>query len=136
MRTSLIRCVVIMCLLCMFLCLMRLLPLMICLMHVVFCRVIFLVENWMCVFSSLGLLLVLIRLLELRLVDRLVLLLGFFLGVWVCLMRLVLISIIRLEHFPMVLLHCLCGLVSLCVGLDRKSTRLNSSHLGISYAVF
>src|SRR5258705_3825781 len=24
----------------------------------------------------------------------------------------------------------------LCVSLDRKSTRLNSSHLGISYAVF
>src|SRR5258705_6370075 len=24
----------------------------------------------------------------------------------------------------------------LCPGLDRKSTRLNSSHLGISYAVF
>src|SRR5690625_6327292 len=32
-----------------------------------------------------------------------------------------------------------CGWVSVCVmrvGLDRKSTRLNSSHVAISYAVF
>src|ERR1035438_4894172 len=26
--------------------------------------------------------------------------------------------------------------LALCIGADRKSTRLNSSHLGISYAVF
>src|SRR5947199_7913699 len=29
-----------------------------------------------------------------------------------------------------------CSSVSNCSSLDRKSTRLNSSHLGISYAVF
>src|SRR5258705_4581737 len=29
-----------------------------------------------------------------------------------------------------------CRGFSACVSLDRKSTRLNSSHLGISYAVF
>src|SRR5438045_7797500 len=28
------------------------------------------------------------------------------------------------------------GILALLDGLDRKSTRLNSSHLGISYAVF
>src|SRR5690606_41184977 len=29
-----------------------------------------------------------------------------------------------------------CLIFGLCVGLDRKSTRLNSSHVKISYAVF
>src|SRR5262245_35338101 len=35
-------------------------------------------------------------------------------------------------EFSMVVHHALTGLLS----IDRKSTRLNSSHLGISYAVF
>src|SRR5205807_3163761 len=29
-----------------------------------------------------------------------------------------------------------CGAAGTCIGQDRKSTRLNSSHLVISYAVF
>src|SRR5262245_14949794 len=55
---------------------------------------------------------------------------------------------VALEHgvAPLNLLHAGYGLgaalgpavmtVLLAAGLDRKSTRLNSSHLGISYAVF
>src|SRR5258705_8557519 len=38
------------------------------------------------------------------------------------------LSCLRLEDLK--------SLVGSCLGLDRKSTRLNSSHLGISYAVF
>src|SRR5262245_63686582 len=42
--------------------------------------------------------------------------------------------------FSFVLLGGACALAALCyaelAAIDRKSTRLNSSHLGISYAVF
>src|ERR1035441_9826886 len=48
---------------------------------------------------------------------------------------------VGLHAFPQVALHSTCGLhvdggVDLACDADRKSTRLNSSHLGISYAVF
>src|SRR5207249_8067123 len=32
--------------------------------------------------------------------------------------------------------NTLCGYLVLCIAADRKSTRLNSSHVSISYAVF
>src|ERR1039458_6669911 len=48
-------------------------------------------------------------------------------------------GIARLEHgrlLDVAIEHRLMHAETLCYMLDRKSTRLNSSHLGISYAVF
>src|SRR3712207_7827758 len=38
--------------------------------------------------------------------------------------------------FPAMFVAAVAGLVLLIISLDRKSTRLNSSHANISYAVF
>src|SRR3712207_7063969 len=48
---------------------------------------------------------------------------------------------VREPHHPSVSCHtvaavCCCDAESYATGIDRKSTRLNSSHANISYAVF
>src|SRR5205814_2526022 len=43
---------------------------------------------------------------------------------------------LKTPHNRRVIIHMILRLIDPASALDRKSTRLNSSHLGISYAVF
>src|SRR5439155_19320180 len=46
------------------------------------------------------------------------------------------VSLQTAEARGIALRHALTAGVQTCIGVDRKSTRLNSSHVAISYAVF